>query len=50
MSNTSRQSTLSSESPTRAGGEGTNQQPNLKPVQVKLVLLGEFFLPSCETC
>lgn len=41
MSNTSRQSTLSSESPSRAGGEGTNQQPNLKPVQVKLVLLGE---------
>jgi len=38
-SNSSRQSTA--ESPARAGGEGTNQQPNLKPVQVKLVLLGE---------
>lgn len=41
MSNTPRQSIA--ESPARSGGEGTNQQPsaNLKPVQVKLVLLGE---------
>jgi len=40
MSNTSRQS---AESNTRSGAEGTNQPPsaNLKPVQVKLVLLGE---------
>jgi len=40
MSNTSRQST---DSTTRSGAEGTNQAPsaNLKPVQVKLVLLGE---------
>jgi len=40
MSNTSRQS---AESNTRSGVEGTNQPPsaNLKPVQVKLVLLGE---------
>jgi len=40
MSNTSRQS---AESTTRSGAEGTNQAPsaNLKPVQVKLVLLGE---------
>ena len=42
MSNTSRQS---AESTARSGAEGTNQPPsaNLKPVQVKLVLLGEFF-------
>ncbi|CAG8506124.1 10892_t:CDS:2 [Funneliformis mosseae] len=41
MSNNSRQSI--SESPARAGGESNNlqSQNNLKPVQVKLVLLGE---------
>lgn len=40
MSNNSRQSTL--ESPARAGGEnGATPSTNLKPFQVKLVLLGE---------
>ncbi|CAG8494613.1 14036_t:CDS:2, partial [Acaulospora colombiana] len=40
MSNSSRQ--LTSESPARAGGDnGTTPSANLKPVQVKLVLLGE---------
>jgi hypothetical protein len=46
MSNTSRQGALSSESP----ANDTNQQLNLRPLQVKLVLFGGFFfLPSCET-
>jgi len=43
MSNNSRSST--GDLPARAGGENNNQpsQNNLKPVQVKLVLLGKFF-------